>query len=89
MRQTFAGWPVLMGRTIFYLVIMAVLSSFWDKVSDARLAGTLAVTLSKGALTLYVGVTEWITLSVAAGRRTSHSCSRMSMLPMLSPPAKP
>ena len=65
-RQTFAGWPVLMGRTIFYLVIMAVLSSFWDKVSDARLAGTLAVTLPKGALTLYVGVTEWITLSVAA-----------------------
>src|SRR5215470_13920559 len=65
-RQTFAAWPVLMGRTIFYLVIMAVLSSFWDKVTDARLAGTLAATLPKGALTLYVGVTEWITLSVAA-----------------------
>lgn len=65
-RQTFAAWPVLMGRTIFYLVIMAVLSSFWDKVTDARLAGTLAVALPKGALTLYVGVTEWITLSVAA-----------------------
>jgi viologen exporter family transport system permease protein len=65
-RQTFAAWPVLLGRTIFYLVIMAVLSSFWDKVTDARLAGTLAATLPKGALTLYVGVTEWITLSVAA-----------------------
>lgn len=65
-RQTFAAWPVLMGRMIFYLVIMAVLSSFWDKVTDARLAGTLAAALPKGALTLYVGVTEWITLSVAA-----------------------
>jgi ABC-2 type transport system permease protein len=66
MRQTFAAWPVLMGRALFYFVIMAVLSAFWDKVTDARLAGTLAVALPKGALTLYVGVTEWITLSVAA-----------------------
>ncbi len=65
-RQTFAAWPVLMGRAIFYLVVMAILSSLWDKVTDARLAGTLATTLPKGALTLYVGVTEWITLSVAA-----------------------
>jgi ABC-2 type transport system permease protein len=65
-RQAFAAWPILMGRAIFYLVIMAVLSSLWDKVTDARLAGTLAVTLPHGALTLYVGVTEWITLSVAA-----------------------
>src|SRR5215472_7568335 len=55
-----------MGRAIFYFVIMAVLSAFWDKVTDARLAGTLATTLPKGALTLYVGVTEWITLSVVA-----------------------
>src|SRR5215472_8677698 len=55
-----------MGRAIFYFVIMAVLSAFWDKVTDARLAGTLAVTLPKGALTLYIGVTEWITLSIAA-----------------------
>ena len=65
-RQAFAAWPVLMGRAVFYVVIMAVLSAFWDKVTDARLAGTLAVTLPHGALTLYVGVTEWITLSVAA-----------------------
>jgi len=65
-RQAFAAWPVLMGRAIFYLVCMAVLSSLWDKVTDARLAGTLAVGLPHGALTLYVGVTEWITLSVAA-----------------------
>jgi ABC-2 type transport system permease protein len=65
-RQTFAAWPVLAGRAMFYFVIMAVLSSFWDKVTDARLVGTLAVSLPHGALTLYVGVTEWVTLSVAA-----------------------
>lgn len=65
-RQAFAAWPVLMGRAIFYLVCMAVLSSLWDTVSAARLPGTLAGSLPKGALTLYVGVTEWITLSVVA-----------------------
>jgi ABC-2 type transport system permease protein len=65
-RQAFAAWPVLMGRALFYLVVMVTLSSLWDKVTDAHLSGTLATTLHKGALTLYVGVSEWITLSVAA-----------------------
>ena len=65
-RQTIAAWPVLLGRALFYLVVMAVLSAFWDKVSAARLAHTLASSLPEGGLTLYVGATEWITLSVAA-----------------------
>src|SRR5258706_6525912 len=65
-RQTLAAWPVLIGRAIFYLVCMAVLSSLWDKVSAARLAHTLATSLPSGGLTLYVGATEWITLSVVA-----------------------
>lgn len=66
LRQAFAAWPILMGRAVFYVVCMAVLSSLWDKVTNAHLAGTLAAQLKPGALTLYVGVTEWITLSVAA-----------------------
>jgi ABC-type uncharacterized transport system permease subunit len=45
---------------------MAVLSSLWDKVSAARLAHTLATSLPHGGLTLYVGATEWITLSVVS-----------------------
>jgi ABC-2 type transport system permease protein len=65
-RQTLAAWPVLVGRAIFYLVCMAVLSSLWDKVSSARLVHTLATSLPPGGLTLYVGATEWITLSVVA-----------------------
>ena len=65
-RQTLAAWPVLIGRGIFYLVCMAVLSALWDKVSAQRLAHTLATSLPAGGLTLYVGATEWITLSVVA-----------------------
>ncbi|HWD26370.1 MAG TPA: ABC-2 family transporter protein [Rhizomicrobium sp.] len=66
LRRNFANWPVLMGRALFYLVAMTVLSSLWDKVSSARLAGTLASSLPAGGLTLYIGVTEWIALGVAA-----------------------
>jgi ABC-2 type transport system permease protein len=65
-RQTLTAWPVLVGRAIFYLVCMAVLSSLWDKVSSAHLVHTLATSLPPGGLTLYVGATEWITLSVVA-----------------------
>jgi ABC-2 type transport system permease protein len=66
LRRNFANWPVLMGRALFYLVAMTVLSSLWDKVASARLPGTLAFALPHGGLTLYIGVTEWITLGVAA-----------------------
>ncbi len=55
-----------MGRCVFYLVAIAVLTALWDKVTAARLPGTLAEYLPAQGLALYVGVTEWITLSVAA-----------------------
>jgi ABC-2 type transport system permease protein len=61
-----AAWPVLLGRAIFYGVCLMVLVSFWDKVSAARLAGTLATRLPPGGLGVYIGVTEWITLSIPA-----------------------
>jgi ABC-2 type transport system permease protein len=63
-RRSLANWPILAGRSLFYLVAMTVLTALWDKVSSQRLAGTLA--LPHGGLALYVGVTEWITLSVAS-----------------------
>jgi ABC-2 type transport system permease protein len=61
-----AAWPVLLGRAIFYGVCLMVLVSFWDKVGAARLAGTLAMRLPPGGLGVYIGVTEWVTLSVPA-----------------------
>ena len=61
-----AAWPVLLGRAIFYGVCMMVLTAFWDKVGAQRLAGTFALRLPPGGLATYVGVTEWITLSVPA-----------------------
>jgi ABC-2 type transport system permease protein len=65
-RRNFANWPILMGRALFYLVAMAVLSALWDKVAAQHLPGTLASALPPGGLALYVGVTEWIALSTAA-----------------------
>lgn len=61
-----AAWPVLLGRAIFYGVCLMVLVAFWDKVGAQRLAGTLAVRLPPGGLAVYIGVTEWVTLSVPA-----------------------
>ena len=58
--------PVLVGRAVFYGVCLMVLVAFWDKVASHRLAGTLAARLPPGGLGPYVGVTEWITLSVPA-----------------------
>ena len=65
-RRNFANWPILVGRMLFYLVAMAVLSALWDAVAAQHLSGTLASALPAGGLTLYVGVTEWITFSTAA-----------------------
>ncbi len=79
-RRNLANWPILMGRAIFYLVAMAVLSALWDKVSAQRLAGTLASALPAGGLTLYIGVTEWITLSVAAIHLRLEDDIRLGML---------
>jgi ABC-2 type transport system permease protein len=57
---------VLLGRAIFYGVCLMVLVAFWDKVAAARLPGTLATRLPPGGLGVYIGVTEWITLSIPA-----------------------
>jgi ABC-2 type transport system permease protein len=61
-----AGWPVLLGRAAFYVLLLIVLTALWDKVAAERLPGTLAAALPPGGLALYIGVTEWVTLSVPA-----------------------
>ncbi len=61
-----AQTPVLLGRAVFYGVCLMVLITFWDKVAAHRLPGTLAARLPAGGLGTYVGVTEWVTLSVPA-----------------------
>jgi ABC-type uncharacterized transport system permease subunit len=61
-----AGWPVLVGRAGFYVLLMVVLTALWDKVIAERLPGTLVSALPAGGLALYIGVTEWIGLSVPA-----------------------
>ena len=62
--QALAGWTVLAGRCLFYVLIMTVLSALWDKVAAERTAG--AISLPEGGLVLYVLATEWITLSLPA-----------------------
>jgi len=79
-RRSLANWPILFGRSLFYLVAMTVLTALWDKVSAQRLAGTLASSLPPGGLTLYVGVTEWITLSVASIHLRLEDDIRLGML---------
>jgi ABC-2 type transport system permease protein len=61
-----AAWPVLLGRVIFYGVCLTVLIAFWDKVASQRLTGAMAARIPAGGFGVYVGVTEWITLSVTA-----------------------
>jgi ABC-type uncharacterized transport system permease subunit len=61
-----AGWPVMLGRAAFYVLLLIVLTALWDKVAAERLSGTLAAALPKGGLAIYIGVTEWVTLSVPA-----------------------
>ncbi len=62
----FAAWPALVGRVAFYAVCLMVLGAFWAKVGAARLPGTMATRLPAGGLAPYIGVTEWITISVVA-----------------------
>jgi ABC-2 type transport system permease protein len=63
--QALAAWPVLVGRVMFYLLILVVLSALWDKVSAERIT-PLAAALPPEGLAIYIGVTEWMTLSVVA-----------------------
>jgi ABC-2 type transport system permease protein len=67
-QQALAAWPVLFGRVMFYLLILVVLAALWDKVS-AEQVSPLAQMLPPGGLAIYVGVTEWVTLSVVAIER--------------------
>jgi ABC-2 type transport system permease protein len=60
------AWPALIGRVVFYGVCLMVLGAFWNRVGAARLPGTLATRLPPGGLAPYIGVTEWITISVVA-----------------------
>jgi ABC-2 type transport system permease protein len=61
---TWAGRTVLLGRGLFYLLVITLLSALWDLVVAERLPGTLASLLPVGGLAVYIGVTEWIVLSV-------------------------
>jgi ABC-2 type transport system permease protein len=63
--QALAAWPILIGRVAFYLLILVVLGALWDKVA-AEQAAPLAGTLPPGGLAIYLGVTEWVTLSVVS-----------------------
>src|SRR5215469_11696579 len=66
--QALAAWPILIGRVIFYLLILVVLGALWDKVSAEKVTA-LAATLPSGSLAVYIGVTEWVMLSVVAIER--------------------
>jgi ABC-2 type transport system permease protein len=66
--QALAAWPILIGRVMFYLLILGVLAALWDKVAAEQVT-PLAGTLPSGSLAVYVGVTEWVTLSVVAIER--------------------
>jgi ABC-2 type transport system permease protein len=63
--QALAAWPITAGRVMFYLLILVVLSALWDKVS-AEQATPLARMLPPGGFAVYIGVTEWVALSVVA-----------------------
>jgi ABC-2 type transport system permease protein len=66
--QALAAWPVLIGRVTFYLLILVVLGALWDKVAAEQVT-PLARLLPPGGLAVYLGVTEWVTLSVVAIER--------------------
>jgi len=61
--QALAAWPILIGRVMFFLLILVVLGALWDKVSAEQVT-PLAGMLPPGGLVVYIGVTEWVTLSV-------------------------
>jgi ABC-2 type transport system permease protein len=66
--QALAAWPVLIGRVMFYLLILVVLAALWDKVAAEQVT-PLAGMLPNGGLAIYIGVTEWVTLSIIAIER--------------------
>lgn len=64
--ETLAAWPVMAGRCVFFVILLLVLSALWDKVAAEQLPGTLAYALPAGGFALYIGATEWVTLSLPA-----------------------
>lgn len=62
-RQTAAGWQILAGRCLYFVLLMVVISALWDKVTADQVVGAVRL---PGDLALYVGATEWITLSIPA-----------------------
>ncbi|WP_312166700.1 ABC-2 family transporter protein [Phenylobacterium sp.] len=64
--ETLAAWPILAGRCVFFVILLLVLSALWDKVAAEQLPGTLAYALPAGGFALYIGATEWVTLSLPA-----------------------
>jgi ABC-2 type transport system permease protein len=61
-----SGRTVLLGRCVFYVLVITLLSELWDLVAAERLPDTLASRLPENGLAVYIGVTEWIVLSVPA-----------------------
>jgi ABC-2 type transport system permease protein len=60
---TLSSRAVLLGRALFYLLVMTILSMFWDAVATEHASGALRL---PSGIVLYVGVVEWIVLSVPA-----------------------
>ncbi|HUN39611.1 MAG TPA: ABC-2 family transporter protein [Acetobacteraceae bacterium] len=60
---TLSARTVLLGRALFYLLVMTVLTRFWTTVAHETSAA--GITLPAGILA-YVAITEWIALSVPA-----------------------
>src|ERR1700728_2046096 len=60
---TLSARSVLLGRALFYLLVMVILGMFWDTVATEHASDALPLPAD---IVLYVGIAEWITLSVPA-----------------------
>jgi ABC-type uncharacterized transport system permease subunit len=60
---TLSARVVLLGRALFYLLVMTILGMFWNAVAAEHASGALPL---PPGIVLYVGIAEWITLSVPA-----------------------
>jgi ABC-type uncharacterized transport system permease subunit len=61
--ETLSARAVLLGRAMFYLLVMVILGLFWNAVAAEHAPGALSL---PPGIVLYVGITECITLSVPA-----------------------
>jgi ABC-type uncharacterized transport system permease subunit len=60
---TLSARAILLGRALFYLLVMLILARFWDAVAADSAGHTMPL---PSGIVLYVGIAEWITLSVPA-----------------------